>query len=188
MKVATLGPKYTDSFRSAEYWIDTRGVDGCEIVGYQSFESLFDNLECSDYVIMPMGYTNRDSSEFMGWVDYHFFFEKLLDTQEIYLLPTKEMALVENTSYKKEGVVLQSATYQFARSSLDLDKRQYVYESSKVKAFNKFIDEEYHYVICSVDICQQEKKKKNLSLKIIKNFSPVMSWIVYKVNLSKGKE
>lgn len=179
--INTLGPQTTDSYRAAEYWIKKNKYENFEIVGYKSFESLFRSVKESQHIVMPLGYSNRNGQEFKGWVDFHFRFWDELEIYEVFELHTKEMVLLNNRQYKKNGIVIQSATYQLAKSTIDLEDRMFFYSPSKALALEEFLKHGYQYTICSKDNYVQKGLEKRSNYTIVKEYNPIMVWIVYRI-------
>lgn len=174
----TLGPNTTDSYRAAEYWIAKQN-NKYSIQVYSSIERLFDNLNINDFIIMPVGYANKNSQEMSSWVDFHFRYLDILYIQDLFLLDTLKMAIIENTSYSTNKAILQSSTYQIFKKCIQ-DKIEIDYTSSKSEALSLFLKQTYRYVICS----EEEFLAKNItdpSYYILRSDCPKMIWIVYNV-------
>lgn len=183
MTICTLGPKGTDSYNALLYWCQKNNKESYNTKLFNSFEMLFENLNKNDYIIMPVGYSNRNNEEMANWVDYHFKYMDKLKLINVFVLKTKEMILIENNNYSINKAIIHSSTYQLLLNA------NIVYDGvdfceSKVNAFNLFIKNKYKYVICSKDIVplsDYSKKSNKAPYKTIKEFCPTMIWVVYKM-------
>jgi prephenate dehydratase len=174
--IKTLGPETTDSHRATEYWI-AKQQDDFEIKTYSCIEMLFNDLNKNDYVLMPAGYSNRKSQEMSSWVDFHFRYLDYLHIQDVFVLDTMSMVILENTSYIIDKAILQSSTYQIFKNCIK-DTIEIDYAPSKSKALSLFLEKSYRYVICSED----EILKigiTNSSIKTLQTVYPKMIWVVY---------
>lgn len=183
MTICTLGPKGTDSYNALLYWCRKNNNKFYNVKLFNTFELLFENLQKNEYIIMPVGYSNRNNSRMANWVDYHFKYMDNLKLITQFSLNTKEMILIENKDYLINKAIIHSSTYQFLlNTNINYDGIDFC--DSKVKAFELFCDNKYKYVICSKDVALSSdfynKTNKN-SYKIIKKFRPTMIWAVYKV-------
>lgn len=183
--VNTLGPEETDSYRATVYWLKKKKVDNYKIRIFESYEELFENLNQYQYIVMPAGYMNRKNKEMSSWVDFHFGYYSKLEFVDVFPLKVMKMIFVENNNYNKKGIVVQSATCQFAKNEKSYNE-QFVYANSKPQALQTFFDESYHYTLCSEPVFR--RKNPNPSQYIIKHeYSPVMIWVVYRVNMERNK-
>lgn len=184
MNIATLGPKATDSYKATIDY-SRKTFSNYKILCYNSFEKLFNIIKEKksniDFIVMPMGYCNRKGKEFSSWVDFHFYYLEYMEVKDVFYSQTKEMILIENIDYKKEGIVLQSATFQLARKVLNLSESQYFFVPSKPLALEFFEKEGYHYTICSKDDFINKVKNQDIEYRVVNKFNPTMVWIVYKV-------
>lgn len=174
--IKTLGPKTTDCYRATEYWISQQNKSFI-IKTYSSIEKLFNNLNKNDYILMPVGYANRKSPEMRSWIDFHFRYLDYLCIQDVFVLNTLSMAVLENTSYIINKAILQSSTYQILKKYIH-DVKEIDYASSKSKALSLFLEKSYRYVICS----EAEMIKVgviDLPFKILQIIRPKMIWVVY---------
>lgn len=182
--VKTLGPNTSDSYKATKVWL--KNINKFyKIILYDSFEALFNELNIDDYIVMPLGYCNKSKKFMSSWVDYHFRFYKQLHIVDFFNKQTQKMVLLENVRFYKPGAVLQSATYQFFASEIK-KKEKVKFVSSKSKAFEIFIKEGYHYTICSECVINNHLEYDNI--KIIKEFNPVMFWVVYKFKKENENE
>lgn len=175
MIVKTLGPVTSDSYSATLEWLKN-STESYEIILYESFELLFEKLSIDDYIVMPLGYCNKAKKFMSSWVDYHFRFYQQLKIIDFFSKYTQKMVLLENLEFDKPGAVLQSATYQFFVSEIR-NKEKVKFVSSKSRAYEVFVKDNYHYTICS-DCVVNNNNYKNI--KIVNEFEPVMFWIVYK--------
>lgn len=180
MKIGTLGPKETDSYRATIYWINKYMNNDFEIILFDAYEALFCKLKNLDYILMPVGYINRQSKNYMAWVDFHFKYLKKLTIYTLFHLPTKEMLLVENSNPQIDKAVIQAATFELLKEA-NTENCDIVYVSSKPRALTLFLKEKYRYTICSSD--DYYLRKKDIDLIIRDSFRPEMIWVVYKVNV-----
>lgn len=176
--INTLGPVTTDSYRATRYWIKKNGIADYKIKMHDSFEQIFTRMKSQEYIVMPVGYVNRNSEKMSSWVDFHFRYINDIIPDDVFTLHTKPMALVENVSYKKRGVVIQSSTYQLAKNTLKTTADEYIYTSSKSKALQLFLKSQYHFTICSKELIT---KYDSTNYRILQEFRPVMIWVVYRI-------
>lgn len=183
--VNTLGPEGTDSYRATVHWLKKMGVGNYKINIFESYEELFENLKQCQYIVMPAGYMNRKNKEMSSWVDFHFGYYSKLEFVDVFPLKVMKMIFVENKNYDKKGIVVQSATCQFAKTEENYNEH-FLYANSKPQALQIFLDESYHYTLCSEPVFK--RKNPDPSQYIIKHeYNPVMIWVVYKVNMERNK-
>ena len=179
--IKTLGPESTDSYRAAVEWIDRNHILNPQITCYQSMEEIFDDLKPGDYVVMPVGYSNRNSKDFSGWVDFHYYYSDILTVADIFQLETMDMVIVENPHYTQNKAIVHSSTVQLVkRYKLDIDGIDF--PSSKAKALTGFIKDGYRCVVCSnSDYCRRRSPADKAEDVILDTFRISMIWVVYKV-------
>lgn len=180
--INTLGPKQTDCYRATMYWLKKHGISDYKVKLHESIENLFTNLIQGEYIMMPAGYVNRKDN-LSTWVDFHFSFYETLELIDVFANNVMIMALIENNKYTKKGIVVQSATCNLIRNKTE----EFVYADSKPKALEKFINESYHYVICSKSMFKE--KSLDVSQYVIKEeYKPTMVWVVYRINQENTNE
>jgi len=176
--IKTLGPETTDCYRATEYWV-AKQHGNFVIKTYSSIEILFNDLNKNDYVVMPVGYANKKSQEMSSWVDFHFRYLDDLYIQDVFVLDTLSMVVLENISYIVDKAILQSSTYQVFKSCIH-DIIEIDYAPSKSKALSLFLEKSYRYVICSEDEIPKIEITDS-SFKILQTVYPKMIWVVYNI-------
>lgn len=179
--IKTLGPKTTDSYRAAIMWCQKRFKSEIYTIELSDcMEDAFLNMNSGEFIVMPMGYSNREDQEYFSWVDIHFRNLGLVNIADVFLMHTKEMIVVENLEYKINKGVIQSSTYQLLKGCIsnidDID-----YAPSKSRALSKMLEDDYRYVVCSKDEFENRVGTLNNKYIIKSIIEPTMVWIVYEV-------
>lgn len=174
--IHTIGPKGTDSYKSALYWRDLKKIS-FNIVEHEKFEDIFNSgcIKKNDLVIIPAGFCNRSKGHFISWVDIHFSFLDVLEIEDIFYTKTQPMLLLENPECEKEHAIIHSSTYILLINHVNV--KDIYYSDSKMKAFLEFQKGHYKYTIVSDNSFTNVSRNK---FHILKTFFPSMVWCVYR--------
>lgn len=149
--IKTLGPISTDSYHAALTWCEKNFIkDTYRIELLDCIEDIFMNMRSGEFIVMPLGYSNRNNSEYLSWVDLHFRNYRLLNIVDIFFMNTMKMVVVENLNYKINRGVIQSSTYQILKGCIS-DINDIDYTPSKSIALSRMLEYDYRYVVCTED-------------------------------------
>ncbi|GHV96947.1 amino acid biosynthesis protein [Lactobacillus nasalidis] len=96
MKLHTLGPEATDSWKAAAFYAG-KEPGRYEIVGHASFEDILENLPdlTGDCLLIPAAFQSQKLD--LAWGDMHYLYQKRLHLQDVFILPLNPMLLLENS-------------------------------------------------------------------------------------------
>lgn len=179
--IKTLGPESTDSYRAALQWIERNHILSPQIVCYSSMEEIFNDLRHGDFVVMPVGYSNRNNIVMSSWVDFHYYYSDVLSIADIFPLETMDMIIVENPHYTQNKAIVHSSTVQLVRRyNLQIDGIDF--PSSKAKALSGFIKDGYRYTVCTKsDYLRRRNNADKAEDVVLDTFRISMIWVVYKI-------
>ncbi|MGX4645398.1 hypothetical protein [Holzapfeliella sp. JNUCC 80] len=178
----TLGPKTTDSYKAASYFIsqntDCYPID--QIVLHSSFDEIYQQLDAlnGDLFLVPVAYQNNQHHQ--SFADYHYRYWQSLTVLTSFHIPTMPMVLLENLANQNHKISLHPATSELMKSTFsNLDSLKINYVTSKPLAFDDFAKGNCQYAIVSHNFTNQELS--GLNYRIAKTFTPQMIWCLYKI-------
>lgn len=179
MIINTLGPTGTDSHAAA---LDTVTSSQDKIVLYKSFDEIIEQLGqlSNQYILIPVAF--ESSSKDYDWKDLNFEYWEKLEIISIFSKKTKPMILIENPEYEVDLAIIQPATRIYMKKYLDsiAAQTEIIPEKSKIRAYEKFSEENYRYTICSKETVSEN------SFLIQNTFEPSMIWCLYRVKGEKN--
>lgn len=179
MKINTLGPQGTDSYRAAKYLKNKLIIQNIKIKLHDSFHEIFEKIGTisGEYILIPAAY--RDTLTHENWTDLNFKYWNLLQIEYVFKLDTMPMILLENKNYLIDKAVIHPSTAIFLKNIAGGTKTTYF--NSKPIVLKKFIEDSYHFSIVSEKLWKLTKISTSHNFCKIKTFEPTMVWVLYKV-------
>lgn len=175
MKVHTLGPNATDSYKAAKTI-----VKDADIILHESFDEIIDNIEqyLNEYIIIPVAYTSHRKK--YDWKDFNFQYCNRLKLCKVAALYTQPMLLLEKEISSNYDAIVHPATEIFLNKAKRIDSIEYA--KSKYDAWKQFKnDYKYKYTLISKDVFEMEKNECCYNLTILEEYKPIMIWCLYKI-------
>ncbi|WP_125007893.1 hypothetical protein [Lentilactobacillus kosonis] len=182
MKLHTLGPEATDSYKATMYlremYLD---LEDAEVVLHSSFDDIYRHLEHEqgDLFLVPVAYRSAQSNG--NWADNNLKYSNQLDIINVFKLPIMPLMLVRNPDDNNGKAVLHPSTKQLIKEySLDKGRKLNLeFVDSKAEALAKFKGNGYEFAIVSKDIYNIDCEHRHDE--IISEYSPTMIWCLYRI-------
>ncbi|WP_268912144.1 hypothetical protein [Lentilactobacillus sp. SPB1-3] len=182
MKLHTLGPKSTDSYKAVMYlremYLD---MEETEVVLHSSLDDIYQHLheEQGDLFLVPVAYRSAQSNG--NWADNNLKYSGQLKIISVFKLPIMPLMLIRNPDEKNGKAIIHPSTKELIKEySLEKGRKLSLeFVDSKAEALHKFQSNTYEFSIVSKDI--YEKDCSDRHDEIISEFRPTMIWCLYRI-------
>ncbi len=186
MKLHTLGPETTDSYKAAMYlremYLD---LEDAELVLHDSFDDIYRKLddEQGDLFLVPVAYRSAQSNG--NWADNNLKYWDKLKIMDVFKLPIMPLVLVRNPDGKDGEAVLHPSTKELIKEySLNQGRKLHLeFVDSKAEALRKFESDKYEFSIVTKDVYQSNCADRQDE--VLAEYEPNMVWCLYRIGIQQ---
>lgn len=186
MRIHTLGPTTTDSYRAAAHYVNTQAPDAT-IVTHPDFAAILQDLAAiaGDQLLMPCAYQNATGD--LSWREFNYNCHEVARIHTTFALPLMPMVLVENLAPRRQEVVFHPATAKlFAayRPFAGLSQRPM---TSKALVLQSFLRRGSRYAIVTEEFFAAAVGDEAAAYRILRRYPGEMVWVLYDILPAKSK-